>query len=73
MSGVALPDDISDVVSNDTESDHAQYDQEASHDDGFSLSTAGLSAEDEKNPGTGERGDFVISAPTAGADLSDLL
>ena len=86
MSGGILPDDISDVLSNDTESDHAKYDQEASHDDGFSLSTAGLPAEDEKKPGTGdgdalllaEGGDFVISAslaskPTAGASLSELL
>ena len=48
MSAGVLPDDISDVLSNDTESDHAKYDQEASHDDGFSLSTAGLPAEDEK-------------------------
>ena len=86
MSGVALPDDISDVLSNDTESDHAKYDQDASHDDGFSLSTAGLPAEEEKKPGKSdgdalllaEGGDFVVSAslvskPTTGASLTELL
>lgn len=88
MSGLALPDDISDVLSNDTESDHAKYDDKASHDDGFSLSTAGLPAEDEKKPGSGdgdgdalllaEGGDFVISAslmskPTVGSSLTELL
>ena len=89
MSGVALPDDISDVLSNDTESDHAKYDQDASHDDGFSLSTAGLPAEDDKKSGPSgegdgdalllaEGGDFVISAslmskPTTGASLTELL
>lgn len=43
-----LPDDISDFLSNDADSDHAKYDLEASHDDGFSLSTAGLPGEDDE-------------------------
>jgi broad specificity phosphatase PhoE len=84
-----LPDDISDILSNDAESDRAKYDQDASHGDGFSLSTAGLPPEEGQKPSGGsgaeddalrldESGAFVISAelvakPTIGASLTDLL